>query len=360
MTISQFRFFLGILLLSLLWASTPAWASFNGSIITFSFTECFVIGLVIAMPNAVCCGVAELVGVKHRPPLWLGGIALGLGLIGLAELTLMLNPNVVPYGRKAGTASVQRIIDHIRPLIFFVYSLVILFLPALMSFALVTFLRSWLWRLIATWCISVGVFGWLFGGVLGSLNRLHAEEEKILVTLLGGALVSMLMWHAGFVLGQWQLRKAGIPPTPGPNLPRLMGKTFESGKQFYTNPPVWFGRFIERGFMWWLGGAVAYYMIIPILAAFGYKSWLWAMLSIEALITPMMGFAPVKFGSAKYIAGWALHGLAWSMIVGIGIWGIAASAGRFNAGRLAPLRLAAIVLPSGLLLWVAWLANLRY
>jgi len=281
-------------------------------------------------------------------------MALALFLTWLACLTFRLDPDIVPLvpnSRKANPAIVQRIIAYILLKIWFVYSLVIFFLPALMSLALVTLLRSPRWRLLATWCIS--------GGVLALLGGFQGDEEK-LGALLGGALVSMLMWHVGFFLGQWQLRKAGIPPTPGPNLRRLIGKTFASGKQFYTHPPVWFGRFIERGFMWWLGGAVAYYVAIPILAAFGYKSWLWAMLSIEALITPMMGFAPGKSGSAKYLTGWPVHGLAWSMIVGIGIWGIAASAGRFNAGRLAPLRLAALVLPFGLLLWVAWVANLRY
>lgn len=351
MTISPFRFFLGILLLSLLWVSTPAWASFNGPI-KVGFTFAFLIGFVIATPNALCCGVAELVGVKHRPPLWIGWMALGLGLIGLVGLILPPNLDVVHDSLKANSAIVQRIIAaYILLNIWFVYSFVIFFLPALMSLALVTLLRSPRWRLLATWCIS--------GGVLALLGGFQGDEEK-LGALLGGALVSMLIWHAAFFLGQWQLRKAGIPPTPGPNLRRLIGKTFQSGRQFYTHPPVWFGRFIERGFMWWLGGAVAYYVAIPILAAFGYKSWLWAMLSIEALITPMMGFAPGKSGSAKYLTGWPVHGLAWSMIVGIGIWGIAASAGRFNAGRLAPLRLAALVLPFGLLLWVAWVANLRY
>lgn len=55
-----------------------------------------------------------------------------------------------------------------------------------------------------------------------------------------------------------------------------------------------------------------------------------------------------------------LCGLAWSVIVGIGIWGAAALAGRFEAGRLAPFRLVALVLPLSLLLWVAWVANVKY
>jgi hypothetical protein len=178
--------------------------------------------------------------------------------------------------------------------------------------------------------------------------------------LFGGASVSMLMWQVAFVLGQRQLRKAGIPPTPGPNLPKLMGKAIDVARQVYSKPPPGFGRLIERGFLWWLGGAVAYYVAIPILAAFGNKSLLWAMQDINGLIAAIAGFRYGGFGRARDMGGWEVNGLAWSVMVGIGIWGAAAIARRFEAGRLAPFRLAAFVLPLCLLLWVALLANVKY
>ena len=96
------------------------------------------------------------------------------------------------------------------------------------------------------------------------------------------------------------------------------------------------------------------------LAAFGNKSLLLATLKVDGLIAGIVGFEPVAFHSAKYMSGWTVHGLAWSVIVGAGIWGAAAIAGRFEAGRLTPFRLVALVLPLSLLLWVAWVANVKY
>jgi len=59
--------------------------------------------------------------------------------------------------------------------------------------------------LITTWCIAIG-FTWLI--VLKAHQSKPAEDTVGLV--LGGALVSMLMWQVAFELGQRESRRAGI------------------------------------------------------------------------------------------------------------------------------------------------------
>ena len=279
----------------------PAFASFNGAM-DVGFGVSFVIAAVIAIPSGLFCGAAELVGVRHRPPQWIGWVALVLSLAGVG---IVLGIGIGKYDLQASTA-VTFIITNI-------VTLLVYLIPALMSLALVTLLPAAQWRLMATWSIAIGIsWGILFQAQQGTTL---GPPAGLVGALFGGASVSMLMWQVAFVLGQRQLRSAGIPPTPGPDLRKLMGKAIDVARQVYSKPPPGFGRLIERGFLWWLGGAVAYYVAIPILAVFGNKSLLWATLSIDALIAAIVGFGPVAFGSEKYMRVWTVHGLAWSVIV---------------------------------------------
>jgi hypothetical protein len=374
MHLSKSRFFLVLLSFYLLCVAAPAFASSGEVDIYFLIliVVAFFPFVVTTLSAGLLCGAAELIGVLYRPPLWIGWTAVGLSLPGLAlvfgmEKSLFV---ILAYLQKSSATLILFLLEKI------VSGLVYL-LPALISLALVTFLPVARRRLIAIWSIAIGISVW---GIFQARQGKHAGYSSQLILL--NVSVSMLMWQVAFVLGQRQSRSADIPPTPGPDLRRLMGKVVDVGGQVYANPPPWLGRLmvkgvaggrqvyanlplwrgrlIERGVLWWLGGAVAYYVAIPILAAFGHKSLLWTMQDINELIGAIVGFGPSSFSRAKDMGGWAVNGLAWSVMVGIGIWGAAAITRCFEAGRLAPFRLAAFVLPLCLLLWVAGVANVKY
>ena len=241
------RLFLGLLSFYFLCVAAPAFASFDGAMVAFGIS--FVIAAVIAIPSGLFCGAAELVGVRHRPPQWIGWGALGLSLVGLA---IVLEIGVGKDYREASTGIV---------------TMLMYFTPALMSLALVTLLPAARWRLIATWSITIGV-SW---GILlqAEQGRTLGPPAGLVGALFGGVSVSMLMWQVAFILGQYQLRRAGIPPVPGPDLRRFISQGLSGAGQVYANPASWLGKLINRGFLWWFGGAVAYYVAIPILAAFG-------------------------------------------------------------------------------------------
>ncbi len=204
MPFAQFRFFLLLLSLTLLCATAPAFASFNGAI-DFGFEGSFVIAAVIMLPSALLCGGAELVGVHYRPPLWSGGCAVG---VSLGVLAIFLG--VLEYSPLAKAS--QAIFSFLGDRAVFLYSTLLVcvyFLPALISLALVTFLTAARWRLIATWSIALGV-GYAIVFKAGHKSYL-GSSAGLVGALFGGVSVSMLMWQVAFILGQRQLRSRSIP-----------------------------------------------------------------------------------------------------------------------------------------------------
>jgi hypothetical protein len=310
----------------------PAAASFGGGgYLELGFGLAFAAAGVLALPGALLCLLAEWRGARRRPPLLLGVVALGL-----ASYCLWRVGSWKPGIGDTGIA--------------------IFVLPPLMTLALVTLVPAPRWRLIAVWCVAVGSL---------SLVLFKAQEfgsskntSEGIGALLGGALVSMLLWQLAFLLGQRSLRRAGIAPAPAPDLQRMLERMADGLKQANENHPEWVDRLAQhQGFLWWLGGAAAFYVGVGVLTAVGYKVLLLATLQSEWRIADFLGFATRGGLESLTFDAWALHGLVWSAIAGWGTWGAAAAAGRFDAGRLAPFRLTAILLATGMLLWLAHAAS---
>jgi hypothetical protein len=184
------------------------------------FIITYLYAALIALPSGLFCGAAELIGVRHRPPLWIGWAAVGLSLPGLAivffniEEVLLFMLNILP--KSIGELGFLLLGIIVLGLVF---GLVYL-LPVLISLALVTLLPAARWRLIAIWSIVIGISSWaLFQAQQKEIPGLQSAGF-----ILAGLGVSMLIWQVAFVLGQRRLRKIAIPSAPGPELDRLMEK----------------------------------------------------------------------------------------------------------------------------------------
>ncbi|MBP8297084.1 MAG: hypothetical protein KAX84_13305 [Burkholderiales bacterium] len=310
-------------------AAEAARASFNGPI-DLGFGTFFVAAAVLALPGALLCALAEWLCARRRPPVWVGIAALGLAVYCLARALRFLPPSVDS-------------------------GLFIFPAPPLMTFALVSLVPAPRWRRCAVWFVTIGTI-WL-GLSRQQLFGPSTSTAETLGGLLGGALTSLLLWELAFVPGQRALRRAGIAPAAGPDLPSLAARATALRRRISMVRPQWLGRLLKQpGFVWWLGGAALFYVGIAVLSAAGIPSLLAATLYIDWRIADFLGFA-VRGPDAATMRAWAMHGLVWAAIAGAGAWGAAAVAGRFDAGRLAPVRLAAIVLAAGMLLWAASIAS---
>lgn len=171
-------------------AVAPAQASFGGSI-KLDPAFVFMVAAVVAMPGAVISLLAETIGARHRPPLWVGGLALGIAVI-----TLLVMLRVVGPGGDSGV--------------------LVVFLPPLMSLALVSLVPAPRWCLVAVWCVAIGVAVLLVR--VTQAPGAASSADGGYGALYGGALVSMLFWHVGFWLGQRWRRRAGLAPAEAPDL----------------------------------------------------------------------------------------------------------------------------------------------
>ena len=178
------------------------------------FIMMFLYAAVIALPSGLFCGAAELIGVLYRPPLWIGWVALGLSLPGLAIVFGMEN-YLLKVGRGFGART------ELGNLLFMLIVPVLVYcIPALISLALVTLLPAARRRLIAMWSIAIGISWWaLFQAQSGKNLGLYPPG-----LIFGGVGVSILIWQGAFVLSQRRLRKIAIPSASGPELDRLMEK----------------------------------------------------------------------------------------------------------------------------------------
>jgi hypothetical protein len=320
-------------------AAAPAQASFNGP---FKLDPAFVfmVAAVVAVPGAVISMLAELFGARHRPPRWVGSVALGIAVITLLVMLRVIGPS--------GDSGV-----------------LVVFLPPLMSLALVSLVPAPWWRLVAVWCVAIGVAVLMV--LVTRTPEAASSADGGLGALYGGALVSMLLWHLGFWLGQHWRRRAGLAPAEAPDLSGAIRvaadglKSLDAQRQRLDRGASTASGFVtwlrgHPGVKWWLGGAVVFYAGIAALAAAGYRAPFMAMVQGESLVTELFGYT--FNGPVALTAGaWATRGLAWSALVGCGTWGAAATAGRFDAGPLAPFRLAALVVAAGALAWIALRAS---
>jgi hypothetical protein len=174
----------------------------------------FLYAAVIALPSGLFCGAAELIGVLYRPPLWIGWVALGLSLPGLAIVFGMEN-YLLKVGRGFGART------ELGSLLFMLIVPVLVYcIPALISLALVTLLPAARRRLIAIWSIAIGISWWvLFQAQPGKNPGLYPPG-----LIFGGVWVSILIWQGAFVLGQRRLRRRRVPSAPGSQLDGLMEK----------------------------------------------------------------------------------------------------------------------------------------
>ena len=175
----KFRLFLGLLFLHFLCTMAPAFASYSK--VFFGFKYALVFGVLIALPSGLLCAISELIGIRYRPPPWLGWSTLILVAFGLVNIL---------HGLESA---------HRKNFI------LLYFVPTLMSFALVSLLPNARWRLIATWAIALGITCM----IIFKLHQLEPSDEDAMGIVLGGALISLLIWQIAYTWGQ---RKLGSFP----------------------------------------------------------------------------------------------------------------------------------------------------
>jgi len=177
----KFKLLLGLLFLYFLCTVKPAFASYSP--VFFGFKYALAFGVLIALPSGLLCATSELIGIRYRPPPWLGWSSLILGVFGLANVLRGLERG---HGENF---------------------ILLYFMPTLMSFALVSLLPNARWRLMATWGIAFG----LTCMIIFKVHQLKPSDEDTMGIVLGGALISILIWQIAYVWGQRNLRGAGTP-----------------------------------------------------------------------------------------------------------------------------------------------------
>jgi hypothetical protein len=317
-------------------ASASAWASFGGTI-RFGFWGMLIGAMVLAIPVGIVCAAIEAVGAKRSPPAWAGMLAAVAGLWCL--------------GRALGWIGKSE--DG-------VYWFAI---PPLFTLALVAIVRLPIARLGMAWLLSVVVFSI---AVYKPWPNLSGDKYAELIgALAGGAITSMLFWQLAYWLRQLQLSRAArreaapVAPEPQPlfdetavargKAAAAVAASAAQGAMSATTRLPW-------GIGWFLAGTLIFYAGIAILIAFGYDSLSAAMRGLEWRIADYFGL-PTQGLNAKPLEAWAGHGILWSMVAGVGAWGAAAVAGRFDPGQLRYLRFAAVFLCAVMLLSVAVVAS---
>lgn len=313
-----------LLALAALLLTTDAIASFNGGLV-IGFWPAFVAGMIVSIPGGIACLAAEWSCATRRPPRLVGVAALILGLIALGCVVL------VPPDKSAPAIGLYA-------------------LPPLMTMALVTLLRAPLWRLAVVWLVSGGSMALIMASRPSSVSP--SDAHALLGGLLGGALTHMLLWHVGFGIGQIRRRVAGEAPPPGPDLLALMRKC-AAGFRIHLPEATALVR-LHPGFSWWAGGTLFFFLAMLALNALD-TNLLQSAIVISYQVRAMFGVGWTNTGgsSATFANMWLIDGVFWSVIVGAGVWGLAATFRRFDAGALAPFRLVAVVLAAGMILWLA-------
>lgn len=301
-----------------------ALASFNGPL-NLGFGPVFLIAAVLALPGGLLCALAEVLGSRRQPPLWVGFTALLL-----AVCSILLALRVIGPGGDSG---------------WFVFPV-----PPLMTLALLAFFPAPYWRLTAVWVVAAGFAGLLV--LCGTRQLSSMPTEEGLGALLGGGLSSMAPWQLAFILQQRSRRRSGVAPAPAPEFPgqrRRFNRAVQYLKADDGLRKNWL--FKHPGLSWWLGGAIVFYLVVMALTVLGSTGPVTAMLTIEWRIADLFGFG-LRATGPTLPGAWGLSGMVWAAIVGGGVWGVAASTGRFDPGRLAALRLLAILLAAAMLAWI--------
>jgi len=307
--------------------ATPVWASFNGPL-NLGYGGMFVGGLVVCVPGGLACFLLEWLCSRRQPPKWVGKAALTLGIA--SQVALL----IAPLDGIAGT--------------------LLYLLPPVMTLALVTLLPAPAWRLLAVWAVSLGSIALLVAFAPVDATGPRNRDEELLGALTGGAVTHMALWHLGFLLGQIGRRRAGVAAAHSPDWRAIRDHAAEGLQAIDAahRPQIATHIFSHPGFYWWLGGTAMFYVATMGMALFKWDGLLNAALLTEWRLLELLGL-PFDFNrQPSALRQWATHGLVWSAVFGAGTWGLAAAAGRFDAGRLAPLRLAAIVLAACMLLWL--------
>jgi hypothetical protein len=303
---------------------TAAIASFGGKI-DIGFGTMFIAAALGALPGAVVCLATEWKGATSRPPYKLGILSLIAGTIALACVIFVRPDSTVP-----GAATVA--------------------LPPLMTFALVTLLPAPMWRLAAVWLVTWGSI-WLIMTAHSSASA--SDSDTLRGGLLGGALTHMVLWHAGFVLGQLARRTSGAAPPKAPDVRRMLDASARALTAI--DAPRRGASALLRvhpGYWWWIGGSALFFFAM---LAWGMFDTTLLQSAIRLSYRWRATFGPSWVGAptATFARLWLVDGVFWSLIVGAGVWGLAGALRRFDAGRLAPLRWAAVVVSAVMLVWLA-------
>lgn len=328
-------------LVGALLAAPPALGSFNGSIGPLPVEFVLIASALFAAPVAAVCAAIEWVGARRRPPVWIGIAALVLATFCLIAIL--------------GAFGMQRY--GIAYLVAF---------PPLTTLALVALVPVPRMRVFAVWTVALGM-AW---AVARSGFGIGNDREGAALSV-GGTLVLLPLWQLTYLLRQASLRRQGFvapqPPDFRVLLQRLADTVRPAPRRVIDPPPLLATgeRTIaapapdaHAGLRWWLAGAVGFHVGLTMLTAAGilmpamvFAQAEWQVLNLFGL--PELG--PAYEGPTRR---WVLHGLPWSVLAGCAVWGWGACAGMFDAGRLAPLRMAAAVLP--LALFVLLLVTSRH
>jgi hypothetical protein len=320
----------------------PAHASFGGSI-HIGFGGMFVAAAALAIPGAALAALIEWIGAKRPPWRWLGVLA--------ACAAAYCSVVALGLGGKADA-------------VFFWFPV-----PPLATLALVALVRNARERMFTAWLVAGGALG---AGVYRALAIPRRDPDELVGLLVGGALVSMLLWQLAHALRQRGLRAAASgaqgPAAIGPDAataapnshaidPVAVGATnatrpapatalaaeLRTGLDAARADLGRRARTLPTGARWFLGGGILFYLAIGVMTAAGFDTLFEAMRSLEWRIADLFGLRTQSL-EGKPLAVWSIHGVAWSAIAGFGTWSAAALGGRFEPGPLQPLRFAGLVL----------------
>lgn len=296
--------------LFLFWCSEPVLASFGAGGGELGFKVMLIIAASLSVPGGLTCMLIEFFGIRWRPAQWVGWVAFVLWIASLVAF------------EKASIGD--------KLLLLFV-------LPPSMSLASVTLWPRW--RLSVAWTVSASVFLLV---LIPAITLNHGDKlDDIFGMLLGGMFTHLVLWHVGYLMGECWRRRARIATPAGSDfiafllLWELLRKWVAIFFQFlHALKALQPGFTRHPGFYYLLGSASLFYVVVSTLSMLGFV----APFNNQLRVTELLGLSGPSLR-------WLSERMICSAIAGCGSWGIAAWLRLFDAGRMAPLKLAAILFP---------------
>lgn len=288
-----------------------------------------ILGAIVALPSALACVVAEAVLPRRRPPVWLLVSCVAIVLAGIG-------------GAVADRRGMAGQLAPILPLLaFLVPPATVLALRAAVPAA---------WPRLA--------LGWLLVLMIGAV--VAGRAEAVTTAGLSGAVgVCVVTWSVVVLI----LAVARISPPAGPQPISVAGAVGSAGRRLVDildRAEQGVARHLDAshplvpGLVWWLASSAVVYLAVGIaIACHLFDEGQWFGIEVAQAVD-WFGWRPPTRTLTSQLWWWL--GSVWSLAVGAAGWGIAATVGWVDAGRLRPLRLAAILLGFVLVAWSVHLA----